>query len=491
MKNNTTLSRLLRRGGVPVLAALALAAGTTSSCTKFLEVAPQGQPLTANFFQNQTDASYAVASCYAKLREYNLVAFNWFSVAVFPSDDVDKGSVPGDGDYLNDYVNFRFTATAGGPEGHWLGQYQQINLCNQVIYNVPNINMDTNLRARYVAEVRFLRALAYFNLVRAFGGVPLHTKPAETPEELNPTRATRDEVYAFIISDLTAAAGVLPAAYGTADIGRVTKGAALTLLAKVQLYQKNYAAALAASDQVLTLGYSLVPDFYRMFRLEGENGPESVFEVQCTTLPGNCDASNSYWALSQSARPQFGWGFCTPTADLANAFEPNDKRKAGTILLRGTVTPDGDSISLQNSNERYNMKAYVPNSVTKACLYGADQNIRILRYAETLLLNAEAANELNQTTKALAAVNQVRTRAGLPPLPGGTTQDALRQAIWQERRVELALEYGDRFFDLVRQGRAATVLKNRGFVTGKNEVFPIPLSQIQLSGGKLVQNPGY
>jgi hypothetical protein len=133
----------------------------------------------------------------------------------------------------------------------------------------------------------------------------------------------------------------------------------------------------------------------------------------------------------------------------------------------------------------------VPNSVTKACLYGADQNIRILRYAETLLLNAEAANELGQTAKALDGVNKIRVRAGLAPLASGLSQDALRQAIWKERRVELALEYGDRFFDLVRQGRAATVLKSRGFVAGKNEVFPIPLSQIQLSGGKLTQNPGY
>jgi hypothetical protein len=486
---NTILTK--RRGWVPALAALGLALGAISSCSKFLEVAPQGQPLTTQFFQNQTDASAAVASCYAKMREYNTVAFNWFSVAVYPGDDVDKGSTPGDGDYLNDYIYFRFTATSGDHERIWTAEYQQINLCNQVIANVPGISMDATLRARYVGEAQFLRALAYFNLVRAFGGVPLHTKPAETAEELNIARATRDEVYALLISDLTAAAASLPAAYGTADIGRVTKGAALTLLAKVQLYQKNYAASLAASDQVLTLGYSLVPNFYEMFRIRGENGPESVFEVQCTTLPGNCDASNSYWALSQAPRPQFGWGFCTPTADLENAFEPGDQRKAGTIMYRGTTTPEGDSISLQNSNERYSMKAYVPNSVTKACLYGADQNIRILRYAETLLLNAEAANELGQNTKALDGVNKIRVRAGLAPLPGGLSQDALRQAIWKERRVELALEYGDRFFDLVRQGRAATVLKSRGFVAGKNEVFPIPLSQIQLSGGKLTQNPGY
>ena len=263
-----------RRGWVPVLAALGLALGAVSACSKFLEVAPQGQPLTTQFFQNQTDASYAVASCYAKMREYNTVAFNWFSVAVYPGDDVDKGSTPGDGDYLNDYIYFRFTATSGDHERIWTAEYQQINLCNQVIANVPGISMDATLRARYVGEAQFLRALAYFNLVRAFGGVPLHTKPAETAEELNLARATRDEVYALLISDLTAAAATLPAAYGTADIGRATKGAALTLLAKVQLYQKNYAASLAASDQVLTLGYSLVPNFYEMFRIRGENGPE-------------------------------------------------------------------------------------------------------------------------------------------------------------------------------------------------------------------------
>jgi hypothetical protein len=115
----------------------------------------------------------------------------------------------------------------------------------------------------------------------------------------------------------------------------------------------------------------------------------------------------------------------------------------------------------------------------------------VLRFGEVLLLNAEAANELGQTAKAVAAVNRVRTRAGLTALASGLSQDALRQAIWKERRVELALEYGDRFFDFVRQGRAATVLASKGFVSNKNEVMPIPLNQITLSGGKLTQNPGY
>ena len=479
-----------RRRLVPALAALGLALAVTSSCSKFLDVTPQGQPTSEQFFQSQNDAMLAVNSCYGKLREWNLTAFNWLAVTTLTSDDADKGSVSGDAEFLSEFSFFRLTSTAGPVEGYWTGQYQQVNLCNQVIQKVPAINMDAALRGRYVAEARFLRALAYFNLVRAYGDVPLQKKVAETGDELNPARSPKAEVYTFIVDDLTAASAALPASYGNSDVGRATKGAALALLAKVQLYQKNYAASLAASDQVLGLGYSLAPNFYEMFRIRGENNSESIFEVQCTTLPGNCDASNSQWAECQMVRPQFGWGFFTPTTDLENAFEAGDQRKLGTILSRGTTTPDGDVIDANASNPRYNMKAYVPNSAPKTCGYGRDQNIRVLRLGEVLLLNAEAANELGQTGKALAAVNQVRTRAGLAAL-GTLGQDALRQAIWKERRVELALEYGDRYFDLVRQGRAATVLASKGFKANKNEIMPIPLSQITLSGGVLTQNPGY
>ncbi|MGI4735676.1 MAG: RagB/SusD family nutrient uptake outer membrane protein [Janthinobacterium lividum] len=487
MKKTLLSCRLLRTS----TAAALLTVGLASSCSKFLDVAPQGQPTGQQFFQTQADATAAVNAPYGKLREWNLVAFNWLAITTLTSDDAEKGSVAGDAEFLNNFTFFRITPTEGAVQGYWDGQYQQINLCNQVIQNVPGVSMDATLKGRYVGEAQFLRALAYFNLVRAYGGVPLLLKVAETSEELNPSRATQAEVYTAIASDLTAAAAVLPTAYGAADVGRATKGAALALLAKVQLYRKDYTASLAASDQVLALNYSLAANFYDMFRLRGENNSESIFEVQCTTLAGNCDASNSQWAECQMVRPQFGWGFFTPTADLAAAFEAGDQRRLGTILERGTTTPDGDVIDVNASNPRYNMKAYVPNSAPKTCGYGRDQNIRVLRLGEVLLLNAEAANELGQTAKALAAVNRVRVRARLAPLASGLTQEALRQAIWKERRVELALEYGDRFFDLVRQGRAATVLASKGFVANKNELMPIPLTQITLSGGKLTQNPGY
>ena len=490
MKNQAFL---LKRRAVPALVALGLTVGIISSCSKYLDVAPQGQPTSQQFFQTSADAALATNSVYGKLREWNLTAFNWLSVTTLTSDDAEKGSVPGDAEFLNDFVFFRFTSTAGAVEGYWTGQYQGINLCNQVIQNVPAVNMDAALKARYVGEAQFVRALQYFNLVRAFGDVPLQTKVAESADELNPARAPKDKVYAQIVSDLTAAAAALPASYPANDVGRATKGAALALLSKVKMYQKNWADALAASDQVIGLGYSLAPDFYKMFRVPGENGPESIFEIQSTYLAGNCDASNNQWAQVQGVRPQFGWGFFNPTADLEAAFEPGDSRLLGTILYRGSTTPDGDKIDPQAANMRYNMKAYIPNSYPKDCNYGADQNIRVLRLGEVLLINAEAANELGQMAKALVDVNQIRVRAGLAPLADGLSQDAMRQAIWKERRVELALEYGDRYFDLVRQGRAGAVLRAAGknFVDGKNEVLPIPLNQITLSGGKLTQNPGY
>ena len=476
-----------RRAGIAAgLLALGLAA---SSCNKYLDVPLQGLPTAQQFFVTASDAQQSVNSCYGKLREWNLVAFNWLSVTTLTSDDGEKGSVTGDAEFLNDFTFFRLNSTSGPIQGYWDGQYQQINLTNQVIQNVPGIDMDASLRSRYVAEAKFMRALAYFNLVRAYGDVPLLLHVAASAEDLNPSRSPAADVYKAIIQDLTDAGGVLPASYASVDLGRATKGAAYALLAKVQLYNKNYTAALTAAQQVT--GYSLVSDYYQMFRIAGENGSESIFEVQCTTIPGNCDASNSQWAQVQGVRPQFGWGFFNPTADLENAFESGDKRKAGTILYRGQTTPSGDAIDPQASNLRYNMKAYVPNSVTKVCNYGADQNVRVLRYAEVLLIQAEAANELGQTATALGYVNQIRKRAGLAALSTGLSQTAARQAIWQERRVELALEYGDRFFDLVRQGRASTVLASKGFVAGKNEVMPIPLTQITLSGGKLTQNPGY
>ncbi|WP_347158662.1 RagB/SusD family nutrient uptake outer membrane protein [Pontibacter chitinilyticus] len=475
-----------------------LSIGGLYSCSEsFLDVAPEGQTPSENFFTNQAQAIQAVSSIYGNLKGFNVIAFPWLAVTTIASDNAEKGSVPGDAGFLDTFDDFTLTSTEGQLNGFWEGQYQGINLANQVISNVPLINMDENLKARLIAEAKFLRAFHYFNLVRTFGGVPLRTSvpvgdEEETPEQLNPARATKEEVYNQIVSDLQEAINVLPANYDAANIGRATKAAALTLLAKVQLYQKNWNEVLSLTQQVMGMGFALTPNYHDIFTIAGENNAESIFEIQAQTFPGNCGAANSQWAEVQGVRNQFGWGFVEPTEDLVNAFEEGDERLDATILFRGEETAEGDKITESAPNPRYNQKAYVPSYVTQECGYGRDQNIHILRYAEVLLMHAEAANELGQTQEALNALNMVRNRAGLADVTT-TDQQELRQIIWHERRVELALENGDRFFDLVRQGRAAEVLQALGkhFVEGKNEIYPIPQRQIDLSGGVLTQNPGY
>jgi hypothetical protein len=191
-----------------------------------------------------------------------------------------------------------------------------------------------------------------------------------------------------------------------------------------------------------------------------------------------------------------GWGFNVPTTDLVNEFEAGDPRKDATIIFRGTNTVEGDAIPTTTPNPMYNYKSYVPFSMfVSGYNEGCQQNIRVIRYADVLLMNAEANNELGNTTPALNSLNAVRTRARAGNnsiLPNVTITDkaALRTAIWHERRVELAMEF-DRYFDVIRQGRAATVFGPKGWKANKNEVWPIPQSEIDLSAGTLTQNQGY
>jgi hypothetical protein len=291
----------------------------------------------------------------------------------------------------------------------------------------------------------------------------------------------------------------LPASYTGVDVGRITKGAALSLHAKVAMYQAKWADVKTYTDLVISSGtYSLFPNFEKLFRVENENSSESIFEIQASLIPGNSGASNSQYSQVQGVRSVTGggWGFNVPTTDLVNEFEAGDPRKDATIIFRGTNTVEGDAIPTTTPNPMYNYKSYVPFSMfVSGYNEGCQQNIRVIRYADVLLMNAEANNELGNTTPALNSLNAVRTRARAGNnsiLPNVTITDkaALRTAIWHERRVELAMEF-DRYFDVIRQGRAATVFGPKGWKANKNEVWPIPQSEIDLSAGTLTQNQGY
>lgn len=460
----------------------------TISCNEdFLNIKPEDKVEAENFFQTQDDAVQSVSAIYANLRAWRLGGFAPLILTI-AGDDAEKGSSAGDAAFFNDINNFTYTSSAFIINDYWSGQFYGINLCNQTITNIPNITMDEALKTRLLAEARFLRAHHYFNLVKAFGGVPIFDGlPAD--QNYNIPRNTKQEVYDFIIEDLQFAESNLPTNYGSTDIGRATKGAAKGYLAKVNMYLGNWPQVLAYTNEVMGMGYDLLPDFNSVFRIENENSIESIFEVQATFISGNCDVSNSQYAQIQGVRGQFGWGFNVPTQELSDSFEAGDLRRDATIIYRGETTPEGDYINLVGDNPMYNQKSYVPSGLIGNCSEGSEQNIRVMRFAEILLMNAEAANETGNSSLALTSINKIRTRAGLTPL-GTLSQTDMRNAIWKERRSELAME-GDRFLDLVRQGNAGTVLGPLGFTTGKNELFPIPAQSISLSNGVLVQNPGY
>jgi starch-binding outer membrane protein, SusD/RagB family len=490
------------------MAAAAIALVSVYGCTKgFIDVPLEGAEPSEQFWENADDASKAVNAMYAYERAWAQVAFASIAIESLGSDDTEKGSSAGDASFLNDFDNFSVGPSSANSSGQvydfWKGQYLEINYCNQVLDNVPGIEMDAALKNRYLAEAKFLRAYAYFRLVRAFGDVPLRLSVPKEASEFNIPRTPKAEVYAAIEQDLTDAAAVLPQSYPAADRGRVTKGAALSLHAKVTMYQGKWQQTLDLTNQVMGLGYTLFPSYEQQFRVANENNSESIFEIQCALIPDNSPASNSQYSQIQGVRgmsPSMGWGFHTPTTDLANSYETDDPRRDATIVFRGETTPQGDAIPVAGDNPMYNQKSYVPQSdMVPGFTEGSQQNIRVIRFAEVLLMNAEAANEIggaSNTTLALSSLNAVRTRArGAQPitvLPPVTTTDKaqLRDAIWRERRSELAME-NDRYFDVIRQGRAAALFGPKGWKPNKNEVWPIPQAEIDISAGVLTQNQGY
>jgi len=452
----------------------------------FLDIEIEGYRQEEDFFKTEEHAIKAVSAVYSQLRSWDNTGFPYQYVFGIPADDVLKGSNPGDSSHLNVADQFKYVGVEPENRAYWRGQWQGIARANQVITNVPNIEMNEYLRERLIAETRFLRAYFYFNLVRIYGGVPIFDG---LQENYNIPRNSREEVYEFIISDLVYASSILPKSYQKSDLGRATKGAALGMLSKVYLYQKNWQKAFDTSNEVIGMGYSLDPDFNHLFRVAGEHGTESVFEIDCDCKTG---FGGSQYAEIQGVRGQFGWGFIVPAPSLENAFETGDIRKKYTLLINGQTTDEGDVISKGDalSVDVYNYKAYVPKNDNKdGCAYGSVQNIRVLRFAEILLINAESANELGNISKAQESLNLVRNRAQLGNT-SASTQENLRKAIWHERRVELAME-GDRFVDLIRTGQAPQILGPLGFTAGKNELFPIPIEDIKNSRGVLIQNPGY
>ncbi len=517
-----------------LLAYLTILVSLTAGCSKtFLDAPLQGQSTAQNdpnVAQNLVTGAYSsliYTDAGGPFGGFDTHGFAYISATNIMSDDADKGSYSGDqASTAGEFDDFSYTSGNSFVNSIWSGHYAAISRVNNALNALDVAPLDSATVRRLRGEVLFIRAYYYFNLVRFFGGVPIVTEIPDGPRAANSnpafvTRASADSVYnEVIIPDLEYSIANCPLR-GQTPSGRITKGAAETLLAKVYMYLKQWQKTEDLTNSVMTEGYQLVPDYRTIWREVGDNNIESIFEIE-TGAYSNTDAGIPLYSECQGPRalgggwnnPGFnyptgdlGWGFCTPSQTLLNSYEPNDTiRKNATIIAinpdpnaaYGAILWDGFVIPNQSKvqNSYYNYKAYHSERNDNIEPYFGnrdrkEKNVHLLRYAEVLLMNAEAANELNLQSIAITDLNQVRNRAGLANTTASSQID-LRNAIWNERHVELALEH-DRFFDIVRQGRAALVMTAAGknFKAGTNEILPIPGLQIALSGGKLTQNPNY
>ncbi|WP_192348468.1 RagB/SusD family nutrient uptake outer membrane protein [Algoriphagus sp. Y33] len=471
------------------------------SCEDYLDKAPKAELTSENFFQDELQATQAVNAIYAHLRSFNVHVFSYIGITDIASDDADKGSVPGDAGFLQDINDFTFDANNSAVNGIWSGYFQGIFRTNQVIVNVPEIDMDEELKTRLIGEARFLRAYFYFFLVRTYGDLPLIDRPLN-PDEYTQSRVSKEQIYEFIEEDLSFAAANLPekSEYPASELGRATTGAAKSFLAKAHLFQNDYQEAFDLAQEVISSGeYDLYPDYEGIFRREGEHSSESIFEVSTVALEAGGGGSQFNEVQGIRGDPNNGWGFNSPSDDLMAAYEQNDPRLMATIINDGDTLPSGEVVAgdpNMGENARFSRKAWLPERPPSG-FGNSGANIRLFRYADLLLIAAEAANEIGNPSQALEYVNLVRERARqgddsvLPDLTI-TDQASLRAAIWHERRVELAMEQ-HRYFDLVRQEQAQEVFAALGitWTPGKHEVYPIPQSEIDISGGSITQNPGY
>lgn len=502
-----------------------------TGCKKFLD----RRPLTATLDDlNQGALEGQVFGLYSDLRQ--LAGFSllpWIDFHSIRDDDAEKGSDANDGrEIIALYDRFQYSKDEWAPNTYWNDHYSMINQANEAVATADSLKVTDPASLRNIGEACFFRAYSYFELVKTYGDVPLFKKPIRSPKDGIVQKSPAAAVYAFIDSNLQVAAGFLPlsaSAYGDGFKGRLTKGAALTLAAQTHLFRQNWAQVVGLCNQVINSGqYSLMPEFSNIWRTEGENGPESIWEMQAhvgaNAVNNGALDFGSDWGTSQQIRRNgaplewnLGWGWNVPSEELVTEWPEEDPRKKKTILYSGQfdggralgghgatipayTNPDGAGGLAQ---KYWNKKLYTGNDPAIRQSTGYINNAgnarwinhRILRYADVILMLAEAANELGDGVTAARNLELVRNRASgnlgqtrtvLPYIPF-TTQAAMRQAIKDERRWEFAME-GYRFYDLVRWGDALGELQDLGY-TNRNRFYPIPQKAIDLSGGVLTQNP--
>lgn len=471
---------------------------TLPSCEKFLSVDPPYAQDAENFFQTPEDFDRALTGAYDLLQG----SFLSLWIGEIASDNaIAGGESVNDSKGLHDIDNMTHGGVNVELRSVLRWNYTGITRANYILEHQDNIDFPG--KAHIIAEAKFLRAYYYFELVKFFGDVPLILdKRIGIEEARSIPRSPKSEVYAQIEADLIAASAVLnPTA---SQKGRATKGAAKSLLGKVYLYQNKFTEAAEILEEVIASGqYSLYQDYSTLFSVAAEGNPETVFDIEYTGLEGGSygcliclegNAAVGFQGIRQYNGPVYGDGnsYNLPTPELYAAFSPIDSRREATVLdIEAFIAAQPNAASITYAIGAGGHTGYYNNKYIKRQgeigLPDNDLtspvNYRVIRYADVLLMAAEANYQIGNPTRATQLVNQIRQRAGIP----GASVNSVEK-VYLERRLELSGE-GHRFFDLVRTGQAAQFIP--GFVTGKHELFPIPQVEIDLAGGNWTQNPGY
>jgi starch-binding outer membrane protein, SusD/RagB family len=496
-------------------------AATFASCgTDYLDVDPYGKSDATTYYQNDNEITMGLNAAYDMLQSDMI--FGWSStqfIKQLPGDDTNcGGGGSSDQPQYQKLDDFEWT-----PENDAIKAFYQINYfgvyrCNQLINNAKS---ESALAKRMIAEAKFLRAYYYFDLTVAYGDVPLRLEAAATINE-GMARTPQAQVYTQIEKDLTEAIAGLPNRdqYTGGDRFRASKQAAQALLGKVYVYQKKYNEAVTVLNEVILKEGTLVgleADFSSISKKETEFGKESIFEASFVSDSKNW--GNATWDRNnndnrhlqlQGPRGPFvsgtsgikeGWGFNAPTAKLYNAFPSNDPRRLHTVISNAEL----QSLYGGNFTDGWDTEGMIRAKYVTFASETSDENgaspelnyttnWRLIRYADVLLLAAEAYHFSTpaNNAKAVELMNKVRLRGGAPLLLTTLTGTAVFDAIVKERQLELAYE-GSRFWDLVRWGLAAQELTSIGFKANKNERFPIPLDEINSNSmiSAADQNPGY
>ncbi|MEL1244765.1 RagB/SusD family nutrient uptake outer membrane protein [Flavobacterium sp. DGU11] len=483
---------------------------TVISCSDdFLNTDFKGAVSEDNYYQTEDDAYHALVAVYDIMKKESGGFENMIAMLNAGSDDFYAGGGnASDGAGIQSFSNYSISQSTL-PGSFWSDYYQGIFRANVLLQKLPSINMDASKKARFTAETKALRAYYYFQLITQFRNIPLTTTPLSQDQWYNFPQASREDVYAQIETDLTEAIPDLPSMLDVAtEAGRISKGAGQAILGKVYLYQDKKPQAAAQFAEVngtpggtSQYGYKLLANYNDLWLIDNKFNSESILEAAHTSQSnagwGNwgsgSDEGNTLNVMvgprgySASGAPLYetGWSFNPATTDLANALQ-GDPRFDATLLDMNALVAAGQASYVPGYQDTgYFLKKFMPKhaDITTG---GGDvvlnyrQNTYTIRLADTYLLEAEALGGTG--TRAQALLDAVRARVGLASIPVSL------ENIWKERRLELAGE-GHRWRDLVRTGRAASVLAPRGFIAGKHEFWPVPLRETENT--QIVQDPNY